>query len=621
MLIVAAEDYTGASPVQATGPNYLGYYEDALEANGTGYDVYDVDDRGRLASDALGVLSHYDAVIWYTGEDVVTREPGWGPGNQSRLAMDQILEVRDFLNEGGQVLYTGKYAASQFTPNIPGQFYDPTEANAQCQADPAVLIRCRAPGGSGDFTNDVLQYWLGAYLAVDNAGTTDDGLLDVLGIDTPFTGLEWGFNGADSAENQNHSNSFITTSGILDPALYPQFESWVSAKWDRVGGPFEPHTGDYYAYSQIADVSYKRLTRTIAVPAGGATMSFWTSFDTEAEWDHLAVEARTAGGDDWTTLPDVNGNTSQETGESCPAGWNELHPQLDFYQTVIDETSCDPTGTSGEWNAASGNSGGWQQWSVDLSAYAGGSVEVSIAYISDWATQGLGVFVDDIEVSTGEGTTSFEAGDDWRMGGHRGASGQRAEPERLHHHDGGGIPRGCRGGDAALAPLRLRVRGHLRCRDPSRLDGPGAGPPARLRRVSGCRVAGLPATRHPSAAASCACAAARLTRTIRERARIQLLEQAERHRAERRLQVAFEPLASAVGRALRPHGRETRRIRDDRVDDELPPERRVLALRPRAAATTVVRDREVAQQRRGDESVEERLLPAQARLGAAAHDD
>ena len=36
---------------------------------------------------------------------------------------------------------------------------------------------------------------------------------------------------------------------------------------------------------------------------------------------------------------------------------------------------------------------------------------MSIAYISDWSTQGLGVFVDDIEVSTGEGTTSFEAGD------------------------------------------------------------------------------------------------------------------------------------------------------------------------------------------------------------------
>lgn len=421
VLIVAAEDYTGASPVQAGGPNYLDYYADALEANGTGYDVYDVDARSRVASDALGVLSHYDAVIWYTGEDIVTREAGWAGGNQSRLAMDQILEVRDFLNEGGQVLYTGKYAGSQYTPNIPNQFYDPTEANAECRADPAVLVRCRPPGGSGDFTNDVLQYWLGAYLMVDNAGTTEEGgLLDVLGIDTPLTGLEWGFNGADSAENQDHSNSFITTSGILDPAVYPQFTSWVSAKWDREGGPFEPHTGDNYAYSQIADVSYKRLTRTIAVPDGGATMSFWTSYDTEAEWDFLTVEAHTPNEDDWTTLPDLNGNTLPDTGESCPAGWNELHPQVDFYQTFVDETTCESSGSGdGVWNAASGNSGGWQQWTVDLSAYAGGSVEVSIAYISDWATQGLGVFVDDIEVSTGEGTTSFEAGDDggWVVSG------------------------------------------------------------------------------------------------------------------------------------------------------------------------------------------------------------
>ena len=36
---------------------------------------------------------------------------------------------------------------------------------------------------------------------------------------------------------------------------------------------------------------------------------------------------------------------------------------------------------------------------------------------SDWASQGLGVFVDDIVVSTGEGSTSFEAGlDGWAAG-------------------------------------------------------------------------------------------------------------------------------------------------------------------------------------------------------------
>jgi len=170
-------------------------------------------------------------------------------------------------------------------------------------------------------------------------------------------------------------------------------------------------------------VTYKRLTRTITVPAGGATMSFWTSYDTEVDWDFLFVEARTAGGTNWTTLPDVNGHTGTDTGDSCPEGWRELHPWLDHYQTFVDnpegtDDTCTGTGTTGAWNAASGGSGGWEQWSVNLGAYAGQQVEVSIAYASDWATQGLGVFVDDIVVSTGEGSTSFETGlDGWAVTG------------------------------------------------------------------------------------------------------------------------------------------------------------------------------------------------------------
>ena len=117
VLIVAAEDYTGASPAMpgATAPEYLSFYTDALTANGVAFDVYDVDAHGRTAPDNLGVLSHYDAVVWYTGDDVVTREPGWGPGNASRLAMQEMLEVRDFVNEGGRVLYTGQRAGQQYT--------------------------------------------------------------------------------------------------------------------------------------------------------------------------------------------------------------------------------------------------------------------------------------------------------------------------------------------------------------------------------------------------------------------------------------------------------------------------------------------------------------------------
>jgi hypothetical protein len=428
VLILAAEDRTGASTAPGYAstspdtPNYLSVYEDALTANGIEFDVYDVDAMGRVAPDHLGVLGHYEAVIWYRGNDIHVREPGWGGGNVSRLAVDETLEIRQYLNEGGKLLYTGQWAGGTENGIGGNQLYDPV-ANERClgtNIPPEVAARCLNWGDKNDF----LQYYLGAYLYVSDAGLDAEGNpFAIVGSDEPFAGppaSAWTLGGGTGADNQVHNASFLATSGILDPNVYPQFESWISARWDRPGGPFAPHTGDFYVYSQIADITYKRLAQTINVPAGGATMSFWTSYDTEADWDHVFVEAHTVGQDNWTTLPDLNGHTSQATGESCKAensgGWRTLHPHLDHYQTQTGPSTCDPTGTTGTWNAASGNSGGWQQWEVDLSGFPGQQVEVSISYASDWATQGLGVFVDDIEVSTGEGTTSFETGlDGWTV--------------------------------------------------------------------------------------------------------------------------------------------------------------------------------------------------------------
>jgi hypothetical protein len=277
--------------------------------------------------------------------------------------------------------------------------------------------------GSGDNVNDTLQYWFGGYLQTPNDGLAEDGsVFDVNGIDDPFAGASWAMNGPESANNQNATSSFISTSGILPADEFPQFESWPSARWDKPGGAFDPHSGEQYVYSQIADVSYKRLTRTISVPAGGGTLDFWTSYDTEEHWDHVFVEARTPEGNDWTTLPDLNGHTTQDPGDSCTdgAGWRTLHPQLDHYQTrdaTTTPATCTPTGTTGEWNAASGNSGGWQEWSVDLGEWAGGSVEVSITYASDWSVQNLGTFVDDVTLPDGT-SQSFETGlEGWTVSG------------------------------------------------------------------------------------------------------------------------------------------------------------------------------------------------------------
>jgi hypothetical protein len=436
VLVVAAEDYSGASPVQTPGPHYLQYYLDALAANGVAADVYDVDARGRIAPDHLGVLSHYDGVIWYTGDDIVTRRTGWAGGNGDRLALDELFEFRAYMNEGGKVAYTGKRAGQQFTgAGVGTQLYDP-KGEGPCNPpnptwDPRRCLVLRGSTQGGDLINDVLEYWFGGNVQVVGDGNNPEGgVFDLHGIADPFEGLTWGLNGPGGANNQDSNSSFVTISAVLPPDQFPQFTSTPSARWDKPGGPFDPHTGSKYVYSQIADVSYKRLTRTVNVPAGGGSLSFWTSYDTEADWDHLFVEARTAGGDDWTTLPDANGHTTQATGESCKAensgGWRTLHPFLDHYQTQQGTSACSPTGTTGAWNAASGNSGGWQQWSLNLNAYAGKSVEISISYASDWATQNLGVFLDDITLPDGS-TQSFESGlEGWTVSGPAPGSGANA---------------------------------------------------------------------------------------------------------------------------------------------------------------------------------------------------
>ena len=451
MLVVAAEDYTGASPVQTPGPHYAQTFLDALAANGIAADVYDVDASDRTAPDALGVLSHYKGVIWYTGDDVVTRKAGWAGGNADRLALDEMLEMRSYMDEGGHVAYSGKTAGMQFTgAGVGTQYYDPKNEgmcnpnNRDPSWDPRRCFVLRGSTQGGDLINDVLQYWFGGMVQIAGDGQDGTTPYGLNGIGNPFDGLSWSLTGPQAAGIS--TSSFVTTSGILPVSDYPQFESAASARWAKPGGPFDPHSGSKYVFSQIADVSYKRLTREIAVPAGGGDLTFWTSYDTEPEWDFLFVEARTAGGTDWTTLPDANGNTGTDPGQSCSAstsGWaDELHPQLKHYQTYVagSPATCTSTGTTGSWNAASGASNGWQQWRIDLSAYAGKTVEISVAYASDWSTQNLGVFLDDF--AWPGGSTSFEGTDTggWQVTGPPEGSG--ANGNNWEVTDAGGFPVG-----------------------------------------------------------------------------------------------------------------------------------------------------------------------------------
>ncbi|HEY3022941.1 MAG TPA: zinc carboxypeptidase, partial [Actinomycetota bacterium] len=403
VLILADTDYTGPSNFPAYTaadgtPPFLSSYVDALPA-GTTHDVYDVDAMG-AAPDHLGVLGHYDAVIWYTANDLLSRvagQPG-GTGAETQ-ANAMMLQVRAFLNEGGKLLYTGRHAGWQFANAFD---YNPVETPPFCNnVDQTVDDGCL------QLSDDFLQYWLGAYLFVEDGGAdpeTGDSF-PVIGTDDPFddaTTDPWEVDQSFTPGRDATNQSFITTSSILKPDQYGQFTSTAPAEWSTgIAGPYEPHSGLQYEYSQRADIRYQRLMNTLTVSPSDDQLSFFISYDTEADWDFVFVEAHTVGQDDWVTLP-VADITGSSTGESCTEGWFELHPWLERYQG----TDCSGTG----WNATSGRSQGWEEWTVDLSAWHDKQVEVSISYASDWAVQGLGVWVDDIDAPGIIADTDFESG-------------------------------------------------------------------------------------------------------------------------------------------------------------------------------------------------------------------
>jgi murein tripeptide amidase MpaA len=441
VLIMSAEDYTGATNVPAypslQGPFYLSYYTKALDANRIDYDVYDVDDRDRRSPDWLGVLSHYKAVIWYTANDFVTREPYQVAGTgTSRLALDEQIDVRHFMNEGGKLFYTGSFAGEEYSDGFEVKNYGFRQAPDSMCSNTLPEFNEDDPGeadGCITHVDDFLQYYLGAYRYVAGGNSTDEegNLLPVDGLaGGPFSGMSWMFDGT-GAGNQANSATFVVTSSVLDPAKYPLYaDSRAVAGWRRPGAaPFNPFEGSFYMAAGAHDQAYKRLRRTIdltgVTAADAPKLTFMTSFDLESDYDYMFVEAHTDGQDDWTTAPDLEGNTSDDTGLSCFAGgdgsdWQSLHPFLTHYQTKTGPESCNPTGTTGVWNAATGSSGGWVPWTADLSAYAGKKVEVSITVATDPATLGLGVWVDQWAITRSSGPIAsggFETDDDgWTIG-------------------------------------------------------------------------------------------------------------------------------------------------------------------------------------------------------------
>jgi hypothetical protein len=422
VVIIANEDYEGVNPTypgSVTAPKYAQGYVDELKSKGIDAVVWDVSKQG--VPHHLGVLDHFQAAVWYLGDNRLTQDPedeqiDFLGGEEPDLAVAErqqylTLSVRDYLNEGGKLLQTGETAGyyGQLGAPLGGIYYGLDGApDQECTVTADPFSDCLL------LADDFSQYYLGAY----GRGVVDSPT-GVTGTAEPLTGTTATFGGPATVANPlNEPGSFTVTSDVLPTAKYPLFKSNAAAIYKgAAGGAFDPLEGDWYVGTLHADDGYTRLTRTVdlgsATAAQAPSLNFGISFDTEPGYDNVIVEAHTVGADDWTTLPEAHGLSDTSVPDECGVGFLiGEHPFLEHYLTLAGG-ACTATGTTGSWNRLTGNSGGWQQVSYDLSAFAGKQVEVAISYVTDPGSGGAGAFIDDTRVVVGGTPTQaegFEAG-------------------------------------------------------------------------------------------------------------------------------------------------------------------------------------------------------------------
>jgi hypothetical protein len=192
----------------------------ALAANGVEADRYDVEAHDRVAPHPLGVLGHYESVVWSTDEEQRAESLGPLPAGVARLANQEMLAARDYLNNGGRLLYMGRDAGR---PYAEGARYDPV-ADGPCAPEPPGFALEGEEAGSGTgcvtLSDEFFQYWLGAYEYAGGGGSTaGSGIAPVDGVRAPFDGLSWSFADSGLAPGRNAA-AYAATAETLGPA-YP----------------------------------------------------------------------------------------------------------------------------------------------------------------------------------------------------------------------------------------------------------------------------------------------------------------------------------------------------------------------------------------------------------------
>ena len=136
--------------------------------------------------------------------------------------------------------------------------------------------------------------------------------------------------------------------------------------------PTDPHSGRWFWWSDRVDGLDSALTREVDLSAvGKATLSFWSWFEIEPDFDYGYVAVSTDG-QRWTTLRTEKTTTDDPNGNNLGNGM---------------------TGKSG-----GGSKPAWVQQTADLGAYVGKKIQLRFEYVTDGALNFNGLAIDDIAI-------------------------------------------------------------------------------------------------------------------------------------------------------------------------------------------------------------------------------
>ena len=256
-------------------------------------------------------------------------------------------------------------------------------------------------GYSGSF-NDIYRDWTLANYLDDPSLTGNSGAqlgydeLDIPSVDTFGYSIQWSIKNYYGSDNKGNlpiprywggykSGTVQWPNGDLPPyaPMYLTYKGYqpelISNFWGAKSTGVAAHSGAYELWGGRGDLLFNTAATADPIALGAnATLSFWTSYEIEEQWDFGFVQISTDGGATWTSL--ANADT---TSDHDP----QAHP--DVIANVPGFT---------------GSSDGWVEETFDLSAYDGETALFRFLYVTDWATVETGFYVDDVLITDDSGT-------------------------------------------------------------------------------------------------------------------------------------------------------------------------------------------------------------------------